>query len=48
MHVPTQRMRALRRNQTEAERSAWYLLRDRRLGPKFRRQCRMDQWVVDF
>ncbi|HTG59459.1 MAG TPA: endonuclease domain-containing protein [Terriglobia bacterium] len=48
MHLPTQRVRELRRNQTEAERAAWYLLRDRRLGAKFRRQCRIGKWVVDF
>jgi very-short-patch-repair endonuclease len=23
-------------------------LRDRRLGAKFRRQCRIDNWAVDF
>ena len=48
MRVPTHRVRALRRSQTEAEQAAWYLLRDRRLGAKFRRQCRIDRWVVDF
>ncbi|MGH9445585.1 MAG: endonuclease domain-containing protein [Terriglobia bacterium] len=48
MRIPTQRVRTLRREQTEAERAAWHLLRDRRLGAKFRRQCRIDRWVVDF
>ena len=48
MRLPTGRARELRRNQTEAEKAAWYLLRDRRLGAKFRRQCRIDRWVVDF
>lgn len=24
------------------------MLRGRRLGPKFRRQCRIENWVVDF
>ncbi|MGH9446849.1 MAG: endonuclease domain-containing protein [Terriglobia bacterium] len=48
MRIPTQRVRALRRNQTEAETDAWRLLRDRRLGPKFRRQYRVDHGVVDF
>ena len=48
MRIPTQRVRELRRNQTEAEKAAWYVLRDRRLGAKFRRQCRIENWVVDF
>ncbi|MGD0129043.1 MAG: endonuclease domain-containing protein [Terriglobia bacterium] len=48
MGVPTQRVRELRYDQTEAERTAWYLLRGRKLGAKFRRQCRIEDWVVDF
>jgi very-short-patch-repair endonuclease len=48
MRIPTQRVRALRRNQTEAETAAWRLLRDRRLGPKFRRQFPIEDRVVDF
>ena len=48
MPVPRQRLRQLRRNQTQAERAAWHLLRDRRTGPKFRRPCRIGPWVVDF
>ena len=48
MRLPTQHVRELRRNQTEAERAAWYLLRNSRLGAKFRRQCRIEKWVVDF
>lgn len=48
MRIPTARVRELRRNQTEAEKAAWHLLRDRRLGAKFRRQCRIESWVVDF
>jgi len=48
VRIPTQRVRELRRDQTEAERAAWYLLRGRRLGAKFRRQCRIENWVVDF
>ena len=48
MRVPTQRVRELRRDQTEAERTAWYLLRGRKLGAKFRRQSRIEGWVVDF
>jgi very-short-patch-repair endonuclease len=38
----------LRRKPTEAERAAWYLLRGRPLGAKFRRQCRIENWAVDF
>ncbi|MGO9270014.1 MAG: endonuclease domain-containing protein [Terriglobia bacterium] len=48
MRISTQRVRELRHNQTEAEKAAWHLLRDRRLGAKFRRQFRMDKWAVDF
>jgi uroporphyrinogen-III synthase len=48
MQVPTQHVRELRHNQTEAEKAAWYLLRGRRLGARFRRQCRIDNWAVDF
>ena len=48
MGIPTPRVRELRRNQTEAEKAAWCLLRGRRLGAKFRRQCRIENWVVDF
>jgi very-short-patch-repair endonuclease len=40
-------MRELRRGQTEAEKSAWHLLRDRRIGLKFRRQQAIDNYVVD-
>jgi very-short-patch-repair endonuclease len=48
MRVPTQLVRTLRHSQTEAERAAWHLLRDRRQGLKFRRQHRIDRWIVDF
>ena len=48
MRVPTQRIRELRRSQTEAEKTAWYLLRKRNLGLKFRRQYPIDNYVVDF
>ena len=48
MRIPTQRVRKLRRNQTEAEKAARYLLCDRRRGAKFRRPCRIENWVVDF
>ena len=48
VRIPTQRARELRRDQTDAERMAWYLLRGRKLGAKFRRQCRLENWVIDF
>jgi very-short-patch-repair endonuclease len=48
MRIPTRRVRELRHSQTEAERAAWHLLRDRRLGAKFRRRCRIENRVVDF
>lgn len=41
--------RRLRRDQTDAERTLWFRLRDRRLrGLKFRRQMPIDRHVVDF
>ena len=46
--VPTPRVRELRRSPTEAEKAAWRLLRDRRLGAKFRRQFRLENGVLDF
>jgi uroporphyrinogen-III synthase len=48
VRIPTARVRELRRSQTEAEKAAWYLLRGRKLGAKFRPQCRIENWVVDF
>jgi len=48
MHALTPRSRELRRRQTKAESAAWYLLRDRQLGAKFHRQCRIENWIVDF
>ena len=48
VRIPTPRVRELRRSQTEAEQAAWHLLRGRKLGAKFRRQCRIGSWVVDF
>ena len=48
MRIPTQRVRELRRTQTDSEKAAWYLWRDRRLGAKCRRSCRIENWVVDF
>ena len=39
----------LRRNQTDAERTLWFALRDRRLrGFKFRRQASLGPYVTDF
>jgi uroporphyrinogen-III synthase len=48
VRVPTRRIRELRRSQTEAEKTAWYLLRKRNLGLKFRRQYPIDSYVGDF
>ena len=43
------RERALRRDQTEAERHLWRFLRDRNLGGfKFRRQHRIGPYYADF
>jgi very-short-patch-repair endonuclease len=48
MRVPTKRVRELRAEQTEAEKAAWSLLRNRRLGLKFHRQYPIDKYLVDF
>ncbi len=48
MSIPTARLRELRASSTEAEKVAWNLLRDRRLGAKFRRQFRLEGRVLDF
>src|SRR5579863_2499192 len=48
MRIPTARIRELRAGSTEAEKAAWKLLRDRRLGAKFRRQFRIENGVLDF
>ena len=48
MRISTQRVRELRHTQTEAEKAAWHLLRDRRLALKFRRQYPIENYVVDF
>ncbi len=43
------RVRALRRDATDAERALWFELRDRRLaGYKFRRQHSIDAFIADF
>jgi len=47
--TPVERARALRRTSAAAERTAWRLLRKRRLlGLKFRRQHVIGRFVVDF
>lgn len=38
----------LRRNQTEAEKKIWSLLRNSQAGYKFRRQFPIDPYIVDF
>jgi very-short-patch-repair endonuclease len=48
MRIPTARLRDLRASPTEAEKVAWNLLRDRRLGAKFGRQFRIENGVLDF
>jgi very-short-patch-repair endonuclease len=45
----TGRARALRRDQTDAERKLWSMLRNRQLdGCKFRRQVAIDRFFADF
>jgi uroporphyrinogen-III synthase len=48
MRIPTARIRELRARPTETEKAAWNLLRNRRLGAKFRRQFRIQNGVLDF
>jgi very-short-patch-repair endonuclease/TusA-related sulfurtransferase len=46
---PTERARALRRDQTDAERRLWRRLRDRQIeGAKFRRQHPVGPFIADF
>lgn len=40
--------RKLRRDMTDAERKLWSLLRNKRLGVKFRRQVPYDLYILDF
>ena len=40
--------RKLRRNMTDAERKLWSLLRNNRLGVKFRRQVPFGHYILDF
>ena len=42
------RARSMRREPTLAEKQLWKLLRDRRLGLKFRRQVPMGDYIADF
>ncbi len=44
----TQFRRALRDRSTDAEARLWSVLRNRRLGPKFRRQHQLGPYVLDF
>ena len=46
--VKLQKARELRHDLTHAERRAWAILRNRRLGFKFRRQHVIDGFIVDF
>src|SRR5205809_900693 len=49
MKLSAQLVRELRKNQTDAEKNLWLLLRNRRFeGLKFRRQYRTGSFVVDF
>lgn len=43
-----EKARALRQNQTNAEQLLWYLLRNRQMGAKFRRQHPIGKYVADF
>jgi very-short-patch-repair endonuclease len=47
--MTSRQAKALRANQTEAERRLWLKLRDRRLdGAKFRRQVPVGPYIADF
>ena len=47
--MPNRTARKLRKNSTHAERSLWFLLRDRRLlGYKIRRQRPIGPYIADF
>jgi very-short-patch-repair endonuclease len=41
------RARGMRKASSQAERAAWEIVRDHRLGPKFRRQFPIDQYIAD-
>jgi very-short-patch-repair endonuclease len=40
--------RKLRKNMTDAELKLWYHLRNKQMGVKFRRQCPIGNYIVDF
>jgi very-short-patch-repair endonuclease len=40
--------RDLRRDATDAERAVWWIVRNRHLGVKFRRQHTVAQYTLDF
>ena len=44
----TPNAKRLRNNSTEAEKYLWYMLRNKNLGVKFRRQAVIGQFIVDF
>ena len=46
--MANERARALRRNQTEAEKKLWSALRRNALGHSFRRQHPIGSYIVDF
>ena len=46
--VMKERMRALRKEQTQAEAMIWEVVRDRRLDVKFRRQHAVGHLILDF
>jgi len=47
--MPDARVKHLRRNQTPAEARLWFQLRRKRIaGRAFRRQHRLDRYIVDF
>jgi very-short-patch-repair endonuclease len=44
----TTRARGMRKRPSRAERAVWEIVRDRRLGAKFRRQFPIDRYIADF
>ena len=46
--VLTKRARELRTAMTDAERALWRMLRDRKLGARFRRQAPIGPFIADF
>jgi len=45
---PNERARELRNNATDTERALWWVLRDKQLGWRFRRQFVIAPYIVDF